>query len=200
MRTNNYLGSRDENRGIVLFCLVFGVLLAIGLGITFVVNSNTKDSGVKSQNAISSLVEKEVCDINTFEENDGKLLIEGILSEEVNEYIIRRLQEVEIVLKDSKGDKYEYPTDYYISTEGVEFSSILEDEKESNINLNDISSGEYFVLLRVKYESSNNEEGFIYRYYTLKNNTENNNVEYDGTNIYFDSLENSITYLTIEKK
>lgn len=200
MRTNNYLGSRDENRGIVLFCLVFGVLLAIGLGITFVVNSNTKDSGVKSQNAISSLVEKEVCDINTFEENDGKLLIEGILSEEVNEYIIRRLQEVEIVLKDSKGDKYEYPTDYYISTEGVEFSSILEDEKESNINLNDISSGEYFVLLRVKYESSNNEEGFIYRYYTLKNNTENNNVEYEGTNIYFDSLENSITYLTIEKK
>lgn len=200
MRTNNYLGSRDENRGIVLFCLVFGVLLAIGLGITFVVNSNTKDSGVKSQNAISSLVEKEVCDINTFEENDGKLLIEGILSEEVNEYIIRRLQEVEIVLKDSKGDKYEYPTDYYISTEGVEFSSILEDEKESNINLNDISSGEYFVLLRVKYESSNNKEGFIYRYYTLKNNTENNNVEYEGTNIYFDSLENSITYLTIEKK
>lgn len=200
MRTNNYLGSRDENRGIVLFCLVFGVLIAIGLGITFVVNSNTKDSGVKSQNAISSLVEKEVCDINTFEENDGKLLIEGILSEEVNEYIIRRLQEVEIVLKDSKGDKYEYPTDYYISTEGVEFSSILEDEKESNINLNDISSGEYFVLLRVKYESSNNEEGFIYRYYTLKNNTENNNVEYEGTNIYFDSLENSITYLTIEKK
>lgn len=200
MRTNNYLGSRDENRGIVLFCLVFGVLLAIGLGITFVVNSNTKDSGVKSQNAISSLVEKEVCDINTFEENDGKLLIEGILSEEVNEYIIRRLQEVEIVLKDSKGDKYEYPTDYYISTEGVEFSSILEDEKESNINLNDISSGEYFVLLRVKYESSNNEEGFIYRYYTLKNNTENNNVEYEGTDIYFDSLENSITYLTIEKK
>lgn len=200
MRTNNYLGSRDENRGIVLFCLVFGVLLAIGLGITFVVNSNTKDNGVKSQNAISSIVENEICDINTFEEHNGNLVIEGILSEEVNEYIIRRLQNVEIVLKDSKGDKYEYSTDYYISTEGVEFSSILEEEKESKINLEDILSGEYYVLLRVKYESTNNENGFIYKYYTFKNNTENNNIEFDGINVYFDSLEDSITYLTIEKK
>lgn len=56
------------------------------------------------------------------------------------------------------------------------------------------------MLLRVKYESTNNENGFIYKYYTLKNNTENNNIEFDGINVYFDSLEDSITYLTIEKK
>ena len=56
MRTNNYLGSRDENRGIVLFGLVFGVLLVIVLAITFVVNSNNKEKGVSNQHALSTVV------------------------------------------------------------------------------------------------------------------------------------------------
>ena len=173
MRTNNYLGSRDENRGIVLFGLVFGVLLVIVLAITFVVNSNNKEKGVSNQHALSTVVESQMCDINTFEEDNGRLIIEGELSEEVNEYIIRNLQTVELVLKDSTGDKYVYTTDYYLSTEGIEFSSIQEDEEESNIILSEIDKGNYYVLLRVRYENSNNEDGYVYRYYTFKNNTEN---------------------------
>ena len=79
MRTNNYLGSRDENRGIVLFGLVFGVLLVIVLAITFVVNSNNKEKGVSNQHALSTVVESQMCDINTFEEDNGRLIIEGEL-------------------------------------------------------------------------------------------------------------------------
>ncbi len=199
MRTNNYLGSRDENRGIVLFGLVFGVLLVIVLAITFVVNSNNKEKGVSNQHALSTVVESQMCDINTFEEDNGRLIIEGELSEEVNEYIIRNLQTVELVLKDSTGDKYVYTTDYYLSTEGIEFSSIQEDEEESNIILSEIDKGNYYVLLRVRYENSNNEDGYVYRYYTFKNNTENNNVEMEGMNIYFDIIDDSFSYLTIEK-
>lgn len=199
MRTNNYLGSRDENRGIVLFGLVFGVLLVIVLAITFVVNSNNKEKGVSNQHALSTVVESQMCDINTFEEDNGRLIIEGELSEEVNEYIIRNLQTVELVLKDSTGDKYVYTTDYYLSTEGIEFSSIQEDEEESNIILSEIDKGNYYVLLRVRYENSNNEDGYVYRYYTFKNNTENNNVEMEGMNIYFDIINDSFSYLTIEK-
>ena len=120
-------------------------------------------------------------------------------SEEVNEYIIRNLQTVELVLKDSTGDKYVYTTDYYLSTEGIEFSSIQEDEEESNIILSEIDKGNYYVLLRVRYENSNNEDGYVYRYYTFKNNTENNNVEMEGMNIYFDIIDDSFSYLTIEK-
>lgn len=199
MRTNNYLGSRDENRGIVLFGLVFGVLLVIVLAITFVVNSNNKEKGVSNQHALSTVVESQMCDINTFEEDNGRLIIEGELSEEVNEYIIRNLQTVELVLKDSTGDKYVYTTDYYLSTEGIEFSSIQEDEEESNVILSEIDKGNYYVLLRVRYENSNNEDGYVYRYYTFKNNTENNNVEMEGMNIYFDIIDDSFSYLTIEK-
>ena len=199
MRTNNYLGSRDENRGIVLFGLVFGVLLVIVLAITFVVNSNNKEKGVSNQHALSTVVESQMCDINTFEEDNGRLIIEGELSEEVNEYIIRNLQTVELVLKDSTGDKYVYTTDYYLSTEGIEFSSIQEDEEESTIILSEIDKGNYYVLLRVRYENSNNEDGYVYRYYTFKNNTENNNVEMEGMNIYFDIIDDSFSYLTIEK-
>lgn len=199
MRTNNYLGSRDENRGIVLFGLVFGVLLVIVLAITFVVNSNNKEKGVSNQHALSTVVESQMCDINTFEEDNGRLIIEGELSEEVNEYIIRNLQTVELVLKDSTGDKYVYTTDYYLSTEGIEFSSIQEGEEESNIILSEIDKGNYYVLLRVRYENSNNEDGYVYRYYTFKNNTENNNVEMEGMNIYFDIIDDSFSYLTIEK-
>ena len=199
MRTNNYLGSRDENRGIVLFGLVFGVLLVIVLAITFVVNSNNKEKGVSNQHALSTVVESQMCDINTFEEDNGRLIIEGELSEEVNEYIIRNLQTVELVLKDSTGDKYVYTTDYYLSTEGIEFSSIQEDEEESNIILSEVDKGNYYVLLRVRYENSNNEDGYVYRYYTFKNNTENNNVEMEGMNIYFDIIDDSFSYLTIEK-
>ena len=199
MRTNNYLGSRDENRGIVLFGLVFGVLLVIVLAITFVVNSNNKEKGVSNQHALSTVVESQMCDINTFEEDNGRLIIEGELSEEVNEYIIRNLQTVELVLKDSTGDKYVYTTDYYLSTEGIEFSSIQEDEEESNIILSVIDKGNYYVLLRVRYENSNNEDAYVYRYYTFKNNTENNNVEMEGMNIYFDIIDDSFSYLTIEK-
>lgn len=199
MRTNNYLGSRDENRGIVLFGLVFGVLLVIVLAITFVVNSNNKEKGVSNQHALSTVVESQMCDINTFEEDNGRLIIEGELSEEVNEYIIRNLQTVELVLKDSTGDKYVYTTDYYLSTEGIEFSSIQEDEEESNIILSEIDKGNYYVLLRVRYENSNNEDGYVYRYYTFNNNTENNNVEMEEMNIYFDIIDDSFSYLTIEK-
>ena len=143
--------------------------------------------------------ESQMCDINTFEEDNGRLIIEGELYEEVNEYIIRNLQTVELVLKDSTGDKYVYTTDYYLSTEGIEFSSIQEDEEESNIILSEIDKGNYYVLLRVRYENSNNEDGYVYRYYTFKNNTENNNVEMEGMNIYFDIIDDSFSYLTIEK-
>ena len=55
-------------------------------------------------------------------------------------------------------------------------------------------------LLRMKYESSKTEEGYRYRYYTFNNQTQNNNLEYNGMNILFDSSESVSSYLTIEHK
>lgn len=201
MKTNNYIGRHDENRGIILFCLVFGILIAIVLGISLASNLNKdKTKGASSADGIATIIEKQIYDINEFKIEDGKLILEGELKDKVSDSIVTKLQDIELVLKDKDGDKYVFDTDYYIATDRIEFSSILEDSNESSINLDDIKKGEYFVLLRIKYESTKTDEGYKYRYYSLKNNTENNNVEYQEMNIYFDSSDSVSSYLTIEKK
>ena len=201
MKTNNYIGRHDENRGIILFCLVFGILIAIVLGISLASNLNKdKTKGASSADGIATIIEKQIYDINEFKIEDGKLILEGEFKDKVSDSIVTKLQDIELVLKDKDGDKYVFDTDYYIATDRIEFSSILEDSNESSINLDDIAKGEYFVLLRIKYESTKNDEGYKYRYYSLKNNTENNNVEYQEMNIYFDSSYSVSSYLTIEKK
>ena len=201
MKTNNYLGRHDENRGIILFGMIFGVLLVIILGITCVSNASKKNSkGVSSADGIASVIEKKQYDIEKFEIDGNKLVIEGTLNEKVTDSIISKLENVELVLKDKTGDKYIYKANYYIATDRIEFSSIPKDSKESEINLDEVAKGEYFVLLRMKYESSKTEEGYRYRYYTFNNQTQNNNLEYNGMNILFDSSESVSSYLTIEHK
>lgn len=198
MKTNNYLGKQDENRGIILFCLILGIIFAIVLGISFAKGSKNEKSGVSNSDEISSIVEKQLCDIDQFMIINDRLVLEGELKEEVTESIVIKLKNVQIVLKDKNGDKYEYNTDYYISTEGIKFSSIIEEENDSEIELDKINNGEYFVLLRIEYESTKSETGYKYRYYTLKNNTDINNIEYDKMNIFFDSTEKVSSFLTIE--
>ncbi|MGN1013576.1 MAG: hypothetical protein ACI4ON_07120 [Clostridia bacterium] len=201
MKTNNYIGRHDENRGIILFCLVFGILIAIVLGISLASNLNKdKTKGASSADGIATIIEKQIYDINEFKIDDGKLILEGELKDKVSDSIVTKLQDIELVLKDKDGDKYVFDTDYFIATDRIEFSSITKNSDESSINLDDIKKGEYFVLLRIKYESTKTDEGYKYRYYSLKNNTENNNVEYQEMNIYFDSSDSVSSYLTIEKK
>ncbi len=199
MRTKNYLGRHDENRGIVLFCIVLGIVLTIILGISVATNSNKKqDKGVSNADGIATIVEKQLGNVDTFEIKDNSLVLKGMINEGISENLILKLQDVKFVLKDKSGDKYEFDADYFISTEGIEFSSILEDK--NGINLESIDSGEYYVLIRIKYESTKTEEGYKYRYYTLKNGTENNNAIFNNMNIFFDTSDNVSSYLTIENK
>lgn len=199
MRTKNYLGRHDENRGIILFCIVLGIVITIILGISFATNSNKKqDKGVSNSNGIISIAEKQLGNVDTFEIKDNNLILKGIINDKISENLILKLQDVKFVLKDKNGDKYEFDADYYISNEGIEFSSVLDDK--NSIDLNNIDKGEYYVLLRIKYESTKTEEGYKYKYYSLKTGTENNNVEYNNMNIYFDTTDNAYSYLTIENK
>ncbi len=199
MKTKNYLGRHDENRGIILFCIILGIVITIILGISFATNSNKKqDKGVSDSSGISSIVEKQQGNVDTFEIEDNNLILKGIINDKISENLILKLQDVKFVLKDKNGDKYEFDADYYISTEGIEFSSILEDK--NTFNLEGIDKGEYYVLLRIKYESTKTEEGYKYKYYSLRNETENNNVEYNNMNIFFDTTDNEYSYLTIENK
>ncbi len=199
MRTNNYLGKHDENRGIIIFFALLCILAIVVGGIILCKKLNSEDDIVSKSDDIAHLIEKKVAEVNKFEYKDGRLVLEGVLNGGISNNIITKLKSIDIVLRDKNGDKYEYQTDYFISQEKIEFSTIPEDKEDSTIELNDINSGEYFVLLRLKYEVQNKEEGYNYKYYTLKNNTENNKIEQDSITTMFDSAKRVTSYLMITK-
>ncbi len=199
MKTNNYLGKQDENRGIILFFLVFGVIIAIICGIIFASNHSKRqeEQGVKSIDQMAPSVERQIGDVNRFELDNNRLIIEGELKENITDSVISNLQNIQIVLKDKDGDKYEFDTDYLISMDGIEFSTISEDDGISNINLDELEKGEYFVFLRTRSSTTTTDTGYRYRYYTLRSNAQYNELEYNNVHANFDTSDKVSDYLTI---
>lgn len=199
MKTKNYLGKRDENRGIVLFFLVFGVIIAIICGIIVASNHSKRqeEQGASSIDQMASSIERQVCDVNRFELDNNRLIIEGEINENITDSVISNLQNIQIVLKDKSGDKYEFDTDYLISMDGIEFSTIDEDDEISKINLDELEEGEYFVFLRTRSSSTTTDTGYRYRYYTLRSNAEYNELEYNNVSMIFDTSNKVSDYLTI---
>lgn len=202
MKTNNYLGRQDQNRGIILFFLVLSVVIVIICGVLFTNNHNKRkeEQGASSIEKMATSIERQICDINRFELDENRLIIEGELKENVTDSMISNLQNIQIVLKDKDGDKYEFDTDYLISMEGIDFSTIIEDDEISNIDLNELEKGEYFVFLRTRSSSTRTDTGYRYRYYTLRSNAQYNELEYNNISIKFDTSDEVSNYLTINVK
>lgn len=199
MKTNNYLGRHDENRGIIIFFIILTIVLVIIGGITLLnkAKEDKENEGITSIDQMVSMLEKDICDIDKFEINENRLILEGALQNQLDNSILSKLKGIQIVLKNKDGDKYEYDTDYYISTDKVEFSSIKEGSEISEIDLDAIEKREYYVFLRLKYESSKSETGYKYRYYTLRSNTESKYIEYNTMKISFGNSKKVSDYLTI---
>ncbi len=197
MRTKNYLGKRDENRGIIIFCIVF-VIVAFVCAIAVLMSNNGKEK--KGTYAIDSMqdIQKSLVEINTFKIEENKLVLEGDLNEGISENILSKLNSVQIVLKTINSDVYEFDTDYYVSDDGIKFSTLAEDTKISTINLDEIQKGEYFVFLRIKYSSQSSENGYNCRYYTFENLTEKNEITYNNFSIKFGESNNFTSYLSIK--
>ncbi len=199
MKTNNYLGKRDENRGIIIFFIVFFIALAIA-GIIVAINNlkqGKETEGITKIDEMSKSIKSTMCDIEKFEIDQEKLILEGTLNEKIKEYLIGDIEDIQIILKDNESDKYMYDLDYYISTDSIVFSTIDEESNESNIKLNEIEPNEYFVFLRIKYDSPNSESGYRYEYYTLNNTTSTDALEYENAKIYFSNSAKVESYLTI---
>lgn len=199
MKTNNYLGRHDENRGIILFFIIFAIVLVV-IGVVTISNNAKKDKeneGITSIDQMVSMLEDESCDIEKFEIDENRLVLQGLLQHQISDTILSKLRGVQIVLKNKDGDKYVYDTDYYISSEKIEFSSIKEGAQSSEIDLDAIEKGEYYAFLRLKYESSKSETGYRYLYFTLKSNTETKHIEYNTMKISFGTSKKVTDYLTI---
>lgn len=194
MKSKNYLGKHDENRGIVIFFLVFIVVIAI---IFFMIHSNNKEEkeiGVSSIDAMYSSLEDETGVIKEFKLIDNNLILSGSVKNSLDNTVISNIENVQMVFKNKDGDKYAYDLDYFISTDNIEFSLL----KDNNINLDEFENGEYFVFLRIKYTSQKTDEGYRYKYYTLKNDTENNELLYNNISISFSTSSKVKNYLTVK--
>ena len=194
MKSKNYLGKHDENRGIVIFFLVFIVVIAI---IFFMIHSNNKEEkeiGVSSIDAMYSSLEDETGAIKEFKLIDNNLILSGSVKNSLDNTVISNIENVQMVFKNKDGDKYAYDLDYFISTDNIEFSLL----KDNNINLDEFENGEYFVFLRIKYTSQKTDEGYRYKYYTLKNDTENNELLYNNISISFSTSSKVKNYLTVK--
>lgn len=194
MKSKNYLGKHDENRGIVIFFLVFIVVIAI---IFFMIHSNNKEEkeiGVSSIDAMYSSLEDETGVIKEFKLADNNLILSGSVKNSLDNTVISNIENVQMVFKNKDGDKYAYDLDYFISTDNIEFSLL----KDNNINLDKFENDEYFVFLRIKYTSQKTDEGYRYKYYTLKNDTENNELLYNNISISFGTSSKVKNYLTVK--
>lgn len=204
MKTNNYIGKQDENRGIIAFFVVF-LIVSLICGIIFLsskLKGHSDEKGISSVDDMYYELQRTNSDIKRFEIHGDKLIIEGEHKENLNQNLLSKLVNLQLVLKNSEGDKYVFDLDYYISTEGIDYKTyvINGDTADYYVDLSTIEPGEYFAFLRTKTESSKTEDGYIYKYYTLENKTETNELSYETTTVKFDSSKKIESFLTITKE
>lgn len=195
MKSKNYLGKPDENRGILIAAGILVVIVLLILIINGIAKSNDIEEVIFEENF--AVVEKTAGTVNKLEVIDSKVLLEGTLNAGLTQARIIKLRDVDLVLRSNEEDKYEYNVDYHISAESIEFSSKV--KENIVIDLNAIESGEYDVFLRMKFESSQNEMGYAYKYYSLGNGAELPNIEQEGLTISFDKYKNVLDYLKLVK-
>ena len=204
MKTNNYIGKQDENRGIIAFFVVF-LIVSLIFGIIFLsskLKGHSDEKGISSIDDMYDELQRTNSDVKRFEIHGDKLIIEGEHKENLNQNLLSKLVNLQLVLKNSEGDKYVFDLDYYISTEGIDYKTyvINGDTADYYVDLSTIEPGEYFAFLRTKTESSKTADGYIYKYYTLENKTGTNELSYETTTVKFDSSKKIESFLTITKE
>ena len=196
MKSKNYLGKPDENRGIILFAVVFVLILLVVFAISKIANGNKIDTiTIEGDLAV---VEKIEAEVNKVEIKDNTLVLEGVLNAGLTQSRIVKLRDVDIVLRNNLEDKYEYNVKYYITSEKIDFSTILKDKV--SIDLDEIDANEYTILLRMKFESASNEEGYAYKYYSLKASDSVENVDNESVKISKEEYKGVLNYLKMIKE
>ena len=195
MKSKNYLGKPDENRGILIALAIFVVIFALVFIINVISKSHDIEEVVFEEDF--AVAEKTTATISKLEVTESKVLIEGLLKAGLTQARIIKLRDVDLVLRANQEDKYEFNLGYHISAEDIDFSTKLKDSVV--LDLNQIEPGEYKVFLRVKFESSSNEQGYAYKYYSLASGEELQNIEQEGLKISLDKYKGVLDYLTITK-
>ena len=175
MKSKNYLGKPDENRGILIALAIFVVIFALVFIINVISKSHDIEEVVFEEDF--AVAEKTTATISKLEVTESKVLIEGLLKAGLTQARIIKLRDVDLVLRANQEDKYEFNLGYHISAEDIDFSTKLKDSVV--LDLNQIEPGEYKVFLRVKSESSSNGQGYAYKYYSVSHKTPQTSYTYN---------------------
>ena len=106
MKTNNYIGKQDENRGIIAFFVVF-LIVSLIFGIVFLsskLKGNSDEKGISSIDDMYYELQRTNSDIKRFEIHGDKLIIEGEHKENLNQNLLSKLVNLQLVLKNSEGE------------------------------------------------------------------------------------------------
>ena len=90
MKTENYIGKQDENRGIIAFAIVFViVLIIICIIVAFnKIKSVSEEKGISSVDEMYYDLQKTNTDVVRFELDGSNLILDGDYKENVNEYLL----------------------------------------------------------------------------------------------------------------
>lgn len=153
--------------------ILIAVITITVMFIGFVYTLNNTSSNIEINALTESLfnnIQSELVNINKYVVYGTHLNIQGELETNLTD---NNIDEVKLVLKDITGVEIPFEIKYSINQNGITFST--SDEINGGINLEEISQGEYYILLKVV----NTLEGIQYdNYYLLNNKTEYENIEY----------------------
>lgn len=115
-----------------------------------------------------------------------------------------KVQKISLSLRNDKGKETEYGLKYEVVDNSILFKS--SDKINGGIYLDDLTEGEYYLLIKVAYDDEQIE------YYSMKNNTQYSKIEYytitkndsnNSINIGFDNYNNKdkkCSYLKLDVK
>ncbi len=179
------------------------VLLFATIGCILLYNFKFKPSRLeKKQEELFKTVSKEEVDVTKYIVYGTHLNIEGSLNRKLYE---DNILGAELIFKNLDGKDIKYEIEYELSDD-EKFVFKTSDYINQGIDLENLSIGNYYPLLKLTQKNLNDEKNDKVEYFSLKNKTKYDNIDYytitknnknNKIDISFDKFKNTNNYMNI---
>ena len=182
------------------------ILLFAIIGCVMLYNFKFKPSKLeKKQEELFKTVTKEEVDVTKYIVYGTHLNIEASLNRKLYE---DNILSAELIFKNLEGKDIKYEIEYELSDD-EKFVFKTSDYINQGIDLEKISKGNYYPLLKLTQKNLNDESKDKVEYFSLKNKTKYDNLDYytitknkknNKIDIIFDKFKNTNNYMNIVVK
>ena len=182
------------------------ILLFAIIGCVMLYNFKFKPSKLeKKQEELFKTVSKEEVDVTKYIVYGTHLNIEASLNRKLYE---DNILSAELIFKNLEGKDIKYEIEYELSDD-EKFVFKTSDYINQGIDLEKISKGNYYPLLKLTQKNLNDESKDKVEYFSLKNKTKYDNLDYytitknkknNKIDIIFDKFKNTNNYMNIVVK